>query len=151
LVGRHGRSGTAPARSGSGHDGRSIYRVDPATNRARAVPVGLSAPDSLAVSDAAIWVASSADTKVVRLNPKTLKVVARVKVGLGPSNPAIAPDGSVFVPNLAGGTVSRIDPARNKVVATFKVGPKPFPAAQAFGDIWVPISGGSQVVRFHVG
>jgi hypothetical protein len=47
--------------------------------------------------------------------------------------------------------VSRIDPARSKVVATYKVGPKPFPAATAFGDVWVPVSGGNQVVRFHVG
>jgi len=86
----------------------------------------------------------------VRLNPRTLRVVARVKVGLGPSNAAIASDGSVFVPN-ADGTVSRIDPARNKVVATFKVGPRPYPAASAFGDVWVPLSGGRQVVRFHVG
>jgi YVTN family beta-propeller protein len=72
-------------------------------------------------------------------------------VGIGPRNAAIAADGSVFVPNTADGTVSRIDPVRNRVVATFKVGPKPFPAAPAFGDVWVPVSGGSQVVRIHVG
>jgi virginiamycin B lyase len=78
-------------------------------------------------------------------------VVARVRVGLGPSNAAIAGDGSVFVPNNADGTVSRIDPSRNKVVATYRVGPKPFPAATAFGDVWVPLAGGRQVVRFHVG
>ncbi|MGZ4334432.1 MAG: hypothetical protein ACXVRJ_09200 [Gaiellaceae bacterium] len=57
----------------------------------------------------------------------------------------------MFVPNNADGTVSRIDPARNKVVFTYKVDPKPFPAAAAFGDVWVPLSGGSQVVRFRVG
>ena len=125
--------------------------VDPATNRARAVPVGLLSPDSIAVSDTAIWVTSSADLDAVRLNPKTLRVVARVKVGLGPSNAAIAGDGSVFVPNTADGTVSRIDPARNTVVATYRVGPKPFPGAVAFGDVWVPLGGGRQVVRFHVG
>ncbi len=47
--------------------------------------------------------------------------------------------------------MSRIDSRRNKVVATFRVGPKPFPAAAAFGDVWVPVTGGRQVVRFHVG
>jgi DNA-binding beta-propeller fold protein YncE len=57
----------------------------------------------------------------------------------------------VFVPNTVDGTVSRIDPARNTVVATYKVGPTPYPAATAFGDVWVPVSGGTQVVRFHVG
>jgi YVTN family beta-propeller protein len=151
--------GTAPrqVRYGAGaiwvgsHAGKSIYRVDPSTNRARAVPVGLLSPDSLAVSDIAIWVTSSADRFVVRLDPRTMHVVARVKVGLGPANAAIAADGSVFVPNNVDGTVSRIDPARNKVVATYKVGPSPYPAATAFGDVWVPVSGGRQVVRFHVG
>jgi virginiamycin B lyase len=125
--------------------------VDPATNKVRAVPVGLSSPDSIAVADSAVWVTSSADQYAVRLNPKTLRVVARVRVGLGPSNAAIADDGSVFVPNTPDGTVSRIDPARNKVVATYKVGPKPFPAAAAFGDVWVPLAGGRQVVRFRLG
>ena len=99
------RSGTGRARSGSGATaGKSIYRVDPSTNKARAVPVGLLSPDSIAVSDAAIWVTSSADLVAVRLNPKTLRVVARVTVGLGPSDAAIAGDGSVFVPNNGDGT-----------------------------------------------
>jgi YVTN family beta-propeller protein len=109
------------------------------------------APSSLAVSETAVWVATSLGSQVVRLDPKTLKVVARIKVGLNPSNPAIAPDGSVFVPNNVDGTVSRIDPARNRVIATIKVGPRPFPAAQAFGDIWVPVTRGNRVVRIHVG
>jgi YVTN family beta-propeller protein len=115
------------------------------------VPVGLFSPDSIAVGDDAIWVTSSAGRLAVRLDPRSLRVVVRVRVGLGPSNAAVAPDGSVFVPNVADGTVSRIDPVGNKVVATYRVGPKPFPAATAFGDVWVPLSGGSQVVRFHVG
>jgi YVTN family beta-propeller protein len=87
----------------------------------------------------------------VRIDPRTLKVVARVKVGFSPNNPAIAVDGSVFVPNHGDATVSRIDPVRNRVVAAWKVGPQPFPAAFAFGDVWVPVSGGTSVVRFHVG
>jgi hypothetical protein len=37
------------------------------------------------------------------------------------------------------------------VVATFEVGPYPYPAAAAFGDVWVPVSGGTTVARFHVG
>ena len=94
---------------------------------------------------------SSSDQYAVRLNPRTLKPVARVKVGVGPSNPAFASDGSVFVPNHLDGTVSRIDQRTNKVIATYKVGAKPFPAAAGFGDVWVPVTGANRVVRFHVG
>ena len=36
-------------------------------------------------------------------------------------------------------------------IVSLQVGPKPFPAAQAFGDIWVPVSGGTQVMRIHAG
>jgi virginiamycin B lyase len=142
--------GTAPrqVRYGAGaiwvgsHAGKSIYRVDPSTNKARAVPVGLLSPDSIAVSDAAIWVTSSADRVAVRLNSKTLRVVARVTVGLGSSNAAIAGDGSVFVPSNGDGTVSRIDPVRNKVVATYKVGPNRYPAAPSAMSGFLSQAGG---------
>jgi hypothetical protein len=36
------------------------------------------------------------------------------------------------------------------VINTTDVGPRPFPAASAFGDIWVPSSGGTDVYRVHV-
>ena len=77
--------------------------------------------------------------------------IATIPVGDGPDNAAVAADGTVFVPNVTAGTVSRIDPATNKVVDTIPVGPKPFPIAYAFGDIWVPISGGRDVYRIHLG
>jgi len=38
--------------------GKNVWRIDPATNKARAVPTGLLGPDSLAVSDRALWVAA---------------------------------------------------------------------------------------------
>lgn len=77
-------------------------------------------------------------------------MVATIKVGKKPENAAIADDGTVFVPNLGSNTLSRIDPATNKVVNTLSVGTKPFPAANAFGDIWVPSAGGTDVVRVHI-
>jgi DNA-binding beta-propeller fold protein YncE len=108
-------------------------------------------PDSLVVSPRGIWVAANSGDVVVRLNPRTLKVVAKIKVGFHPGNPAIAADGTVFVPVVGEGRVVRIDPARNRVIGTWYVGKNPFPAAFAFGDIWVPVSGGTSLVRFHVG
>jgi YVTN family beta-propeller protein len=57
----------------------------------------------------------------------------------------------VFVPDVVAGTVLRIDPVTNKVVGTITVGSKPFPAASAFGDVWVPSYGGQEVYRIHVG
>jgi hypothetical protein len=36
------------------------------------------------------------------------------------------------------------------VIETIPVGAGPFPAANAFGDIWVPSSRGTEVFRLHV-
>jgi DNA-binding beta-propeller fold protein YncE len=57
----------------------------------------------------------------------------------------------VFVPITGEGRVVRIDPARNKVIGAWYVGSTPYPAAFAFGDVWVPVGGGMSLVRFHVG
>jgi YVTN family beta-propeller protein len=59
-----------------------------------------------------------------------------------PENAAVVSDGTIFVPNVGSNTVSRIDPATNTVIETISVGSRPFPAASAFGDVWVPSSGG---------
>lgn len=130
--------------------GNRVFRIETRTGRVTSVRVG-NGPRSLAVSPTAVWVSNSADGTVSRIDPATRKVVATIPVGERPENAAIAGDGTVFVPSVTGDTVSRIDPATNKVVDTIAVGKNPFPAAYAFGDIWVPSSGGRDVYRIHVG
>jgi YVTN family beta-propeller protein len=127
-----------------------VFRIDPRTNKVTWIRVG-STPRSVAASSSAIWVSNHLSNTVSRINPKTRKVVATIRVGKQPENAAIADDGTVFVPNLGSNTVSRIDPATNTVVDTIPVGTKPFPAASAFGDIWVPSAGGTDVYRVHIG
>jgi YVTN family beta-propeller protein len=131
-------------------NGNRIFRIDTRTRRVSSVRVG-NVPRAVAVSRSAVWVSNFRDNTVSRIDPATRKVVATIPVGQGPDNAAVAADGTVFVPNVTGGTVSRIDPATNKVVDTIAVGTQPFPIAFAFGDIWVPIYGGHDVARIHVG
>jgi YVTN family beta-propeller protein len=130
--------------------GRRVVRIDAHTNRVSTVRVG-DTPRSVAVTSDAIWVSNNRSNTVSRINPKTRKVVATIHVGQGPENAAIGADGTVFVPNVGDDTVSRIDPATNKVIQTISVGIRPFPAAAAFGDIWVPSAGGTEVYRLHIG
>jgi YVTN family beta-propeller protein len=130
--------------------GRRVVRIDARTNRATTVRVG-DTPRSVAVTSSAIWVSNNRSNTVSRIDPKTRKVVATIHVGQGPENAAIGIDGTVFVPNVGDDTVSRIDPATNKVIQTIAVGIRPFPAASAFGDIWVPSAGGTEVYRLHIG
>jgi YVTN family beta-propeller protein len=73
---------------------------------------------------------------VVRYDPSTRQVVARIAVGAGPL--AVQPGyGSIWVTNGMDGTVSRIDPTSNDVVATVRVGPTPYQIAPAGGGMWV--------------
>jgi YVTN family beta-propeller protein len=130
--------------------GNRVFRIDTRIGRVSFVRVG-NGPRALAVSPTAVWVSNFSDNTVSRIDPSTRKVVATIPVGKGPDNAAIAGDGTVFVPDVTAGTVSRIDPATNKVVDTIEVGAQPFPIAFAFGDIWVPIYGGRDVDRIHVG
>jgi YVTN family beta-propeller protein len=130
--------------------GRKVFRIDARTNKVTTVRVG-KGPRSLAVTPSAIWVSNRLSNTVSRIDPKRRKVVATIRVGNQPENAAVADDGTVFVPNLGANTLSRIDPATNKVVNVIHVGIKPFPAANAFGDIWVPSAGGSDLYRVHIG
>ena len=140
-------SATAPGLCGSDRcSGGACSGSTRARTRSPAIRVGRT-PRSLAASDSAIWVSNHLSNTVSRINPKTRKVVATIRVGKKPENAAIADDGTIFVPNLGSNTVSRIDPATNKVVNTISVGTGPFPAASAYGDIWIPSSGGTDVYR----
>jgi len=94
-------------------------------------------------------VANRLSNSVSRIDPATNAVVATVPVGNHPANPAIAPNGTVFVPLKGDGKVAWIDPATNTLGGKITVGPGPFPAAEAFGDIWVPASFGTRVFRIR--
>jgi YVTN family beta-propeller protein len=86
----------------------------------------------------------------IRFDPRSNRVVARVRVGVNPGDGAIDTKGRVWIPNKADGTVSRIDPGTNSVVETVTVGGAPFVTNEAFGDVWAPDNTGTSVARIHV-
>jgi streptogramin lyase len=67
--------------------------------------------------------------------------------------------GALWVSNIRDATVARIDPATNTIAAKSRRRPRDlgrgrlrlFTAALAFGDVWVPVSGETSVLRIHVG
>ena len=100
-------------------------------------------PSGGGVAAGAVWVtvfSSGSDNplpgSVVRVDPTTGKVVARIRVGASPLAVADA-FGSVWVSNGDGGTVTRIDPVTNRVIATIPVGPVPYQMAPVDGRLWV--------------
>ena len=94
------------------------------------------APAAIASGAEGIWIASSGENSVLRLDPKTFTVRQTIPVGNGPTGVAIGAD-AVWVANGLDGTVSRIDPRANKVVQTKQVGNGPTAIAYGLGSVWV--------------
>jgi len=69
-----------------------------------------------------LWVPNCGEGTLVRLDPKTGKVTARVATGAGNARIGIAATAdSVWMLTDARGTLSRIDPVQNVVVAELRV------------------------------
>ena len=93
-------------------------------------------PDAAVSADGSVWVASSEENAVYRINPVTAAVVQAIPVGSGPS--AIAANGQdIWVANTLNGTVSRINAAVDRVVQTVPVGTEPVGIAAGGGSLWI--------------
>ena len=74
----------------------------------------------------AVWVTSSGDDIVTRIDPDTFGAATRqIDIANEPEGVAVG-GGAVWVANAGDGTVSRIDPATRRVVKTIEVGNSPF-------------------------
>lgn len=119
------------------NEGRTVSRVDLATERITEVEVG-DRPTAVAFGEGSVWVTNGSDGTVSRLTPNSLSVAATIEVGRDPTAVAVG-EGSVWVTNGLDGTVSRIDPATNEVVATIEVGHRPLGVAVGNGLVWVTV------------
>src|SRR5258708_1430163 len=116
----HGEGGIAIRKNAvwyvSNEDGHSSTLVALNNRPPKTVNVGA---DSAVVNSAfgSIWVTSSGEGKVYRVDPKRHKVVARIDVPASPRFTTVG-EGSIWVLSQSDGSVSRINPATNKVVAS---------------------------------
>ena len=94
-------------------EANSVAVVDPRTGDVVAdVPVG-GRPVAIAVGAGAVWVANADDQTVVRIDPKSKKVVKTIG-GLGSNVSDVAVGfGAVWVAGGNDGTMTRIDPSLN--------------------------------------
>jgi virginiamycin B lyase len=127
----------------------AIEKIDPKTNKPGEPITGLSNPCSgMAAGFGSLWVPVCGDGSLVRLDSKTLKVVATLATGT-----AAVPDGiavnadSVWLLTDTKTTLSRIDPEQNQVVSELRV-----PAgckSVAFGEaaLWLACPSEDKVLR----
>ncbi len=142
------RDGTVWATSSSAR--LTLMRIDPASNKLTAsseLPIFPSA--MLSAGDGSLWLASTLDGEVVRIEPKTGKVLATVAI---PGVQALTEgDGTIWATartGMANGHVARIDPNTNQLEGETDVPIQP--AAARFVDqaLWIVDEGGGDVVRF---
>ena len=122
----------------TGGQAGTLARIDPKTNTlaGRALPIARK-PVDVAEASGAVWIADEADDTLVRFDPRTGTVVARIQVGAGPARVAIAV-GTVWVANLGDRTLTRVDPRTNRVVgAPLSLGKEIQDIAIAYGTLWV--------------
>src|SRR4030095_5631565 len=122
-------------------------------------PAGGPNPAGLAVDAATIWVVHPDTDEVVRLDPRTGRVVPRIR--LGPLPFQVAPGDRRFLPSLVAvgagagwvasgrGAVAHIDAASNRVAAVIKLPPgSPADIAVGGGSVWVA-AGGDGLARIE--
>lgn len=121
----------------SNYDGDSVSVITPGQHTAKTIPLG-DGPLGIASGEGAVWVVLYGERQLLRLDPLTGKVVARITVGDGPLSVAAA-EGSVWVTNREDATVSQVDPQRNRVRRTIDVQMPPYGVAASGGRAWVTI------------
>jgi hypothetical protein len=91
----------------TGFDDGSLARVDAATGRLERIKLG-GAAVGVVVSGGSVWIAVRDRGVVIRVDPRTLRVLHTTKVGKNPAYLAAA-GGLIWVANQTDGTVTRID------------------------------------------
>ena len=89
-----------------------------------------------------VWVVSSGEGKVYRVDPIHRKVMATIAVNAGPRFTTVGA-GSLWVLSQSDGSVSRIDPAKNKVSAVIRAQVPGAGGEICYGGgfIWVTMNG----------
>jgi YVTN family beta-propeller protein len=93
-----------------------------------------------------VWVSDYGSDDLVRLDPRTGRVVVRVGVGDQPCGLAYGA-GSVWVENFGSDDVTRVDATTGRVQATVKVGDAPYDVTFGFGAAWVTDHSANTVSR----
>jgi DNA-binding SARP family transcriptional activator/streptogramin lyase len=121
-------------------------RLPLAEPSARAALLGSVAP-SLAFGGGSLWV-SRGQTNVLRLNPRTHRVLRDIRPSRGAGGAIAFGEDAVWV----GGSnaVSRISPALNRVTSTVRLEAMPVALAAGDGSVWVALGTAGKVARVDV-
>jgi DNA-binding beta-propeller fold protein YncE len=133
-----------------GRTGKSLARINLATHKISEVPIGHAGAGFLASLGGSLWT-STGDGYVVRVDPRSNRVIASFRIPGTPAGIAAAPDGLIWVAEKERDTITRIDPISNKVIDVTPAGNGALSIVLARGDMWVTSFAGTDVWRFDAG
>lgn len=120
------------------HNSSEVLRIDVATGAASRLTVG-PGPTNPVLGFGSLWVSSTGQGTVWRIDPVTERVQGVVEVGDVAFGVAVGA-GSVWVGDYCRGAVARIDPRTNTVVARIETGYFPRWLAYGADRVWVGVS-----------
>jgi streptogramin lyase len=131
-----------------GHGGEPTWltRIDPQTNRMVAIDLHAHSPAWPRCIRGELWVTTP--DSVLRVDPQSGTVRARIHLGGTPVEASGGPDGLVWVTDKERSRVFRIDPATNAVVDSFAAGPGAYAMARVGDSVWVTSFAGSDIRRY---
>jgi Protein kinase domain len=131
-------------------NGTVLRRISPrALNTVADIPVGTGS--SAVVADtAAVWVANPGAGRLLRIDPSSNRILARIAVPASNSVSLAAGGGAIWWIAKDGGTASRIDVERNRAVGSpLRLGGPAGGAAVSGRTLWVAMPSGSSVARIR--
>jgi YVTN family beta-propeller protein len=123
----------------SNYDDDTVSVISPGSTSAETIPVE-DGPLGITTGFGSVWVVCYWRQQLLRIDPSTRRVVARIEIGRGPLSVA-AGSGSVWVTNRDSRTVSRIDPRSNRIAAEIAIPSPASPQGVVTGRdaVWVSL------------
>ena len=111
------------------------------------IPVApTSAPCAAAAGGRYVWVSEYGAPFLLRIDPRTNRVVGRTGIGSGSCGLGYGA-GSMWIEDTSSSTVSRVSVATRKRVAAIPVGISPYDATFAYGSAWTTAFGAGELER----
>ena len=130
-----------------------IALIAAATSAAAAPAVVAKIPLSVATAPCAaaaggrfVWVSEYGSPYLVKINPKTNKVVGKTKIGSGSCGLGYGA-GSLWIEDTSSSTISRVSVTTGKRLKAIPVGSTPYDATFAYGAAWTTSYGLGELER----
>jgi YVTN family beta-propeller protein len=103
-------------------------------------------PCAAAAGGGFVWVSEYASPWLVKIDPKTNKVLGKTPIGFGSCGLGYGA-GSLWIEDTSSGTVSRVSVRTGKRVKAIPVGAQPYDATFAYGAAWATSNGVGELER----